>query len=66
LTAKYKSRGRGITQLPDFLVVGPPRTGTTWLWSPRLTRSIAEREGGGYVPLGRLRFRLAEPVRKIL
>jgi hypothetical protein len=31
LTANGKSRGRGITRLPDFLVVGPPRTGTTWL-----------------------------------
>ena len=31
MTAKDNSRGRGITRLPDFLVVGPPRTGTTWL-----------------------------------
>ena len=31
LAANGESRGTGIGRLPDFLVVGPPRTGTTWL-----------------------------------
>jgi hypothetical protein len=31
LVANDKSRSPGIGRLPDFLLVGPPRTGTTWL-----------------------------------
>ena len=31
LVANDKPRSPGVGRLPDFLLVGPPRTGTTWL-----------------------------------
>jgi hypothetical protein len=31
LIAKDRSRSPDVARLPDFLLVGPPRTGTTWL-----------------------------------